>query len=92
MRERRRRKRRRRRINRRGGREKKIKSKMRERRRRRRRRRRINRRRGRENVYAKFNLNRLFHFVKYRHICDRLCINHPSPAKCKFWVRPKITA
>ena len=25
-------------------------------------------------------------------ICDRLCINHPSPAKCKFWVRPKITA
>ena len=26
------------------------------------------------------------------YICDRLCINHPSPAKCKFRVRPKITA
>ena len=26
------------------------------------------------------------------HMCDRLCINHPSPAKCKFWVRPKLTA
>ena len=25
-------------------------------------------------------------------ICDRLCINHPSPAKCKFWVWPKIIA
>ena len=26
------------------------------------------------------------------YICDRLWINHPSTAKCKFWVRPKITA
>ena len=25
-------------------------------------------------------------------VCDRLWINHPSTAKCKFWVRPKITA
>ena len=25
-------------------------------------------------------------------ICDRLWINHPSTSKCKFWVRPKITA
>ena len=23
---------------------------------------------------------------------DRLCINHPFTAKCKFWVRPVITA
>ena len=27
---------------------------------------------------------------RYSYICDRLCINHPSPAKCKFWVRPKM--
>ena len=26
------------------------------------------------------------------YICDRLCINHPSTAKCKFFVRPKIVA
>ena len=25
-------------------------------------------------------------------MCDRLCINHPLIAKCKLWVRPKITA
>ena len=25
-------------------------------------------------------------------ICDHLCKNHPFIAKCKFWVRPKITA
>ena len=24
-------------------------------------------------------------------ICDLLHINHPFTAKCKFWVRPKIT-
>ena len=24
--------------------------------------------------------------------CDRLWINHPPTAKCKFWVRPKTTA
>ena len=26
------------------------------------------------------------------HICDCLWINHPSTAKCKIWVQPKITA
>ena len=26
------------------------------------------------------------------HIFYHLCINQPSPAKCKLWVRPKITA
>ena len=28
----------------------------------------------------------------YLRICDCLCINHPFTTKCKFWVRPKITA
>ena len=29
---------------------------------------------------------------RHAHICDRLHINHPFTAKCKLWVRPKITA
>ena len=29
--------------------------------------------------------------IQLNHICDRLWINHPSTAKCTFWVQPKIT-
>ena len=28
----------------------------------------------------------------HMYICDHLWINQPSTTKCKFWVRPKITA
>ena len=32
------------------------------------------------------------HTHSYVDKCDRLRINYPFTAKCKFWVRPKITA
>ena len=41
--------------------------------------------------YYGLNIDRsVCHVTRY--ICDRLWINHPSTAKCKFWLRPKITA
>ena len=42
--------------------------------------------------YNIINLCNKQYSITHLHIYDRLCINHPFNAKCKFWLRPKITA
>ena len=42
--------------------------------------------------YNIINLCNIQYSITHLHIYDRLCINYPFTAKCKFWLRPKITA